>query len=118
MTRRTMLGVQLGRPRRYAVIIVATAVLLSSCSGSSAYDGPGIDHRFVGRSLSEVEPCDTTGCGSIGMNLGTLDGVVVRVVTDVSEDGQQFADLACSGDRVNLVVDGDTIVAAVQEDCS
>lgn len=98
-------------------LTVMMAVLVAACSASSAYDGPGTDHRFVGRSLSEVELCEPDRCDSIGINRGTLDGVVVRVVTDIAVDGVQFADAAC-GDRVNLVVDGDTIVAATQEDCS
>ena len=96
-------------------LVLATGILVACSAG---YGGPGTDHPFVGRSLSEVEPCADPGCGVGGINLGTLDGTVVRVTKDLSAD-ETFSDLACSinGDRLNLVTDGDTIVAATVEQC-
>lgn len=94
------------------------AAVGGACSEEATYDGAGTDHPFAGRSLSEIQPCAEVGCGVGGVNEGTLDGVVVRIVQDLS-DGEtlQQGDAACIMGRVDLVVDGDTIVAAT-ESCS
>jgi hypothetical protein len=106
------------QPIRSAYLVgLPGAVLIASvsaCSGPAPYNGPGTDHEFVGRSIEEITPCSEPMCGIGGVNNGTLDGVVVRVVRDVSEDELAFGDAACIIGRVDLVVDGTEIVAATE----
>ncbi|MCC5951114.1 MAG: hypothetical protein JJU45_03360 [Acidimicrobiia bacterium] len=98
--------------------MAAALVLTTVAACSSAYDGPGVDHPFVGRSVEDIRPCDAPNCGIMGYNDGTIDGEILRVTRDLSGE-EIFSDLACVGGagRTDLTVDGDTIVAAVKESC-
>ena len=99
------------RPLPGLLLVAAGALLAGACSDSAAYEGEGTDHEFVGRSLEELERCSPSPC--MGSSVGTLDGVEVAVLQDLSK-GQTMpmGDAACIIDRVGLVVDGDEIVAA------
>lgn len=107
--RRTAVGTA-----RLAALVLAIGLAGGGCV-SPGYEGPGTDHPFVGRRTGEIEPCAENGCNGVGVNAGRLDGVVVRVAWRRGE--QTFSDLACRGDRLNLAVDGDEIVAAWPDDC-
>jgi len=86
------------------LFLAATVVAAAGCSESPTYEGVGTDHPVVGRSLDEIEPCTNQVC---------LDGVVVRVVHDLSKgERRETGDASCYFSRLDLIVDEHQVVAA------